>query len=96
MPKDFKVDKAVEFEIQYINCDCEDPEHLMIVGLEKSECYKILTFNFLLNNKLNFFQRVKLSLKYIFGFKYVGEMHEIIVNKENAKKINSIIEDYLK
>lgn len=87
---------ASETEIQYITCDCADPEHLIKIELETIDNCKVLSFIFLLNNKLSFFQRIKIGFKYLFGLKYIGEMHEVVINKEDAKRINLIIEDYLK
>lgn len=82
-----------------ILCDCEQPEHQVIVRYDKvddDQWPAELFFSVHLTKK-PFWQRVAYSIRYILGrqSKY-GAFDEVIVSPDEAKRLKNHIEEYLK
>jgi hypothetical protein len=67
----------------YVECSCGSPEHLLQFDRDEDFVYIYI----LLNNE-NFFKRIWLGLKYIFGYKCrYGNFDEILLSKESVKSL---------
>ena len=81
-----------EQKVDVMICDCSHPEHQILVRYD-------LTFdNHELNveihlAKLPFWQRVKLAVKYIFGYQApYGAFCEILLNNQHVPQLKKMIE----
>ena len=72
-------------------CECESPEHLMVVFFEEDENHPIVYFQVHLK-KISLLKRIIYGIKYIFGFqsKY-GAFDEFILNKKDYIKIENVL-----
>lgn len=77
-------------------CECGDTSHQFIVqdfGDEwiEEDGEKRLYISIHLNEDKNFFQRLFIAIKYLFGFKSkYGAFNEIILNKNQLKRLKEI------
>lgn len=71
-------------------CECESPEHLMLVFFEEDENHPIVYFQVHLK-KISLLKRIIYGIKYIFGFqsKY-GSFEEFIFDSKDKEKIENI------
>jgi len=76
-------------------CECESPEHLMLVFFEEDENHPIVYFEVHLKN-LPWYFRILHAIKYVFGYqsKY-GSFDTFIFKYKDAEKLEKITE-YLK
>ena len=75
-------------------CDCEDIEHQLVVSREVDE--KELTLSIHLSQYQNFFQRIWVAIKYVFGKKSIyGAWDVIILNEKKMIKLKNLIEKEL-
>jgi len=76
-------------------CECESPEHSVLVFFEEDENYPILYFEVHLK-KLPWYYRILYAIKYVFGHqsKY-GSFDTFIFKYKDAEKLEKITE-YLK
>ena len=75
-------------------CDCEDIEHQLVVSRDVDE--KELTLSIHLSQYQNFFQRIWVAIKYVFGKKSVyGAWDVIILNEKKMIKLKNLIEKEL-
>jgi len=73
----------------YVECSCGSPEHLLQFDRDEDFVYVYV----LLNNP-NFFKRILIGLKYIFGYKCrYGQFDEILLSKESAKSLAEYLSD---
>ena len=89
-----------KFEQDLVICSCGDVNHQLIIstfeyttsnGKDDIDCFIQIHLN-----KHNFWNRLKIGLKYILGFpSKFGAFDEIVVNQENATKIKNCMEYYL-
>ena len=75
-------------------CDCEDIEHQLVVSRDVDE--KELTLSIHLSQYQNFFQRIWVAIKYVFGKKSIyGAWDVIILNEKKMIKLKNLIEKEL-
>jgi hypothetical protein len=75
-------------------CDCEDIEHQLVVSRDVDEKELILSIH--LSQYQNFFQRILVAIKYVFGKKSIyGAWDIIILNEKNMIKLKNLIEKEL-
>ena len=75
-------------------CDCEDIEHQLVVSRDVDE--KELTLSIHLSQYQNFFQRILVAIKYVFGKKSIyGAWDVIILNEKKMIKLKNLIEKEL-
>ena len=75
-------------------CDCEDIEHQLVVSRDVDE--KELTLSIHLSQYQNFFQRIWVAIKYVFGKKSIyGAWDVIILNEKKMIKLKNLIENEL-
>lgn len=78
-------------------CDCGDIEHNFVVSSNLEDNEKELYVSIYLSQYRNFFQRVWVAIKYIFGKKSkYGAWDVVILNEENMIRLKKIIEEELK
>lgn len=71
-----------------LTCKCSSTEHTLIFESIDGDVY----VNMFLS-ELPLFKRIKLAIKYIFGYKCkYGHYEEIILDKSNIKELKEIIE----
>ena len=61
-------------------CDCEDIEHQLVVSRDVDE--KELTLSIHLSQYQNFFQRIWVAIKYVFGKKSIYGAWDVIILNE--------------
>ena len=77
-------------------CGCGDIEHQMIILNDPLEKEKEIYIEIHLKDTKNFFERLWIGIKYIFGKKSkYGNWDEIILNEEKMIKLKNIIEKEL-
>lgn len=75
----------------YVECSCGSPEHLLKFNRDEDYVYV-----YVLLNHENFFKRIWIGLKYIFGYKCrYGSFDEILLNKESVESLVEYLSDYL-
>lgn len=78
-------------------CDCGDIEHQLVVSDDTEDNQKELNISIHLYQYRNFFQRLLVGIKYIFGKNSIyGNWDVIILNEENIIKLKNILENKLK
>lgn len=76
----------------YVECSCRSPEHLLQFDRDEDFVYVYV----LLNNE-NFFKRIWLGLKYIFGYKCrYGNFDEILLSRESVKSLAEYLNESVK
>ncbi len=87
------VSAPLEFET-VIQCDCSSSDHMIILKFDHEWGHSI---HLQLNSRLNFFQRIGLAFKYIFGFKSkYGHWEETLLTGDKLAKIRSWLNFSLK
>lgn len=88
---------ADKSETIYIGCECHTPEHIIRVSYfdwaEKDEpelYFELQADGF----HLNFWQRLKMATKFLFR-KGNLEWHDVIPNKADVVKLDTVIDNYL-
>lgn len=89
-----------KFEQDLVICSCGDVSHQLIIstfeyvnskGENEIDCFIQIHLN-----KHNFWNRLKIAIKYIFGLQSkFGAFEEIVVDKKNAEKIKNCMQTYL-
>ncbi len=83
-------------EEQPISCDCLSPEHNFNLSYFDSEDYYLFLTKFL-STQNGFFGRIKVALKYIFGYKsWEGHFDETAISPKEAVKMRDFINKFLK
>lgn len=74
-------------------CDCHSTEHQLIIREDiEEEGYKEAYVSIYLREK-SFFNRLKLGIKYIFGYKSkYGAFDEILLSKNNTKQLKEMLD----
>lgn len=77
-------------------CECSNAEHQLIFRYFEDDDLKEVYMTTYLSEYNDFWNRLKYAIKYVFGFKSkYGAFDEFILRKEDADKLQSIV-DYLK
>lgn len=72
-------------------CDCCDIEHQMVISHDSQD--KEIYISIHLADYKNFFQRLWIGIKYIFGKKSkYGKWDEIILNKDEIIRLKEVLE----
>jgi hypothetical protein len=78
---------------QTITCSCYDHRHYMQIISAPED--KEITININLVTHLSFWQRIKLSLKYIFNIpEYHGHYDTIILQETEIKELKQLLKEY--
>jgi len=78
-------------EFEYVECDCSLPTHMIRFSYNKEYCY--LTTHLASTSLLS---RIGGGIKYIFGHKSnYGDFQETLLRPASAKKVISILENYI-
>lgn len=81
-------------EHQIFICKCHNIEHQLVFSYFKDEPELYVTVH--LNPEYSFWKRLKLAIKYIFGYRSMyGEFDEFIFNEDEIDKLENIVK-YLK
>ena len=92
--------KSDWFEIKYLECNCEDPEHLLRFywwkeGVREDDPdWQYLCAQIQMSHYQGFFKRVWAAIKYIFGSRSQG-WAEALLLKEQAIELRDICNEYL-
>lgn len=82
----------------FLSCDCNDPEHTVIVSVWDWSYDKVSVADFNISvqakNWKPFHKRVWAALKYIFGADLVWD--DVLVTKDDIPKLQSAIDHYNK
>lgn len=74
-------------------CNCSDIEHQMIVSIDSEDKEKEIYVSIHLSDYHNFFQKLWIGIKYIFGKKSkYGNWDVIILNEKDMIKLKEILE----
>jgi len=77
-------------------CDCFSADHQMIFTYVEDENWEDVYVNVHLNHYFPFWKRIKIGIKYIFGWKSrYGSFDEFIFHPGDSKKLQKVV-DYLK
>jgi hypothetical protein len=72
-------------------CECESVEHQLIFLYDENDTYSEIYCEIHLTTYMNFWQRLKHGVKYIFGFKSrYGAFDSIILNPDDHEKFQSV------
>jgi hypothetical protein len=88
--------KVEQEETIICECDCKDPEHILMVNYFPDEDYTELYLSVQLTQHRSFLKRCWVALKYIFGYecKY-GHWDCHSFKKENVKALVTLFNKYL-
>lgn len=76
---------------EYYECACGSLEHLLVAVLDKED--NELHFEFHLCQYRNFFKRIWVAIKYIFGYKSrFGCFDTFILRNEDAERLIAMLE----
>lgn len=78
---------------EWIICECSSLEHFMRISYEPDfdECVYV-TIHL---SSLSFWQRLKLGIRYILGYKSrYGNFEEIVLSKEKLKKVIDVLSNH--
>lgn len=79
-----------------LGCECHDREHNVIFDFDEDtssngEKYKLVYATYHLSN-LPFWERLKLGIKYIFGYKSrYGCYDELVIGPDNVKVLKDVV-----
>ena len=74
-------------------CDCEDIEHQMVISQDLDDKYKEIYVSIHLSQYHNFFQRLWIGIKYVFGKKSRnGNWDVICLDEKKIIKLKEILE----
>lgn len=85
------------FKFEYFECDCGSPEHSIKFIYDTQDEIPDLYIVVNLINYRNFWKRLVLGIKYIFGItsKY-GYFNEFILRQEDISKLNQLCQKFQK
>lgn len=74
-----------------IICDCKSTEHQIVINFDDTDNLKMVYLHIHLANHKNFFKRLLIGIKYVFGYKSkYGQWDEFIITKDNYSKLKNI------
>lgn len=83
-------------EVQFFECDCHDLEHLIKFELWIDKNDADLYLSVFLNQHRNFFKRIWIAIKYIFGYKCrYGHWDNWSLAIEDAERLKNLIEKFI-
>ena len=80
-------------ETKILMCECVSAEHQILINFSEDEFGKTVYLDPHLVTYNNFFKRVIVGFKYMFGYKSkYGQWDEIILTKDNYKPLKDVVE----
>ena len=79
---------------EYFGCECGSDEHLMVFRYwaEDGDDDKELYLNVHLANYENFFQRLWVAVRFLFGYRSkFGEFDEVVIRKDDINRLFNLI-----
>ena len=78
-------------EYHYIECDCTNDEHRIVITKfdDDGEIY----VHYFLEQRKNIWERIKIAVKYIFGYKCkYGHFGETVLSKKEIERLKTFLE----
>ena len=75
-----------------MTCDCHSTEHQIVINFDEDTKENLVYLHIHLVTHRNFFKRLWLGLKYVFGYKSrYGNWDEFIVSRKNYHKLKDVV-----
>ncbi len=80
----------VDLNIDYLECSCYSPEHRLVFVYDEEE--NEIYVSVFLSQYRNFFKRIWIGIKYVFGYKCrFGHFDEFILSLDDKEKLTKIV-----
>lgn len=80
---------------QYVECTCDAPEHTIRIAYFKDDS-DLLYIDTPLTYNYNIWHRIKLAVKYIFGYRSrYGFYQEFVLTPDRVKELKSVLDEFL-
>jgi len=81
-------------ETVFVKCTCGSPDHVVMIVLDHEDKEAFIQVQLSQHN--NFFKRIILAVKYIFGYKcQYGHWDETLLDQAKIKELRDVLSNFL-